>query len=104
MRTRPRQASPRQAKAMDFAMDRFLTATAVCVLAMSGPVLAQTRTSGNIANQLNQQEAVRLSAETAAPQAGPQGYAPQAYPGGAGYAAGPQPAPQGYGPQSYPSD
>ena len=62
-------------KAMDLAMDRLLTAAAaVCALTISGPALAQTRTGGNIASQLNQQELSRLSTETA-----PQGYAPQGY-------------------------
>ena len=80
-----------QGKAMDLAMDRLLTAAAaVCALTISGPALAQTRTGGNIASQLNQQELSRLSTETA-----PQGYAPQGYPQ-QGY---PQ---QGYPQQGYP--
>src|SRR3954454_22860532 len=107
MRMRLRRALPQQVTEMDFEMDRLLTAAAaVCALAMSGPVLAQTGRGGNIASQLNQQELARMSVEAApqgyAPQPGaPQGYAPQAAP--QGYA--PQPgAPQGYPPQAYPSD
>ncbi len=77
-------------KAMDLAMDRLLTAAAaVCALAISGPALAQTRTGGNIASQLNQQELSHLSTETAPQGYAPQGYAPQGY------------APQGYAPQGY---
>src|SRR3954468_9085594 len=86
---------------MDLAMDRLLTAAAaVCALAISGPALAQTRTGGNIASQLNQQELSHLSTETAPqgyPQRGcpPEGSAPQGYPQ-QGY---PQ---QGYPQQGYP--
>ena len=48
---------------------------------MSGPVLAQTRTGGNIANELNRQELDRVADPAAAPiPVAPQGYAPQGYP------------------------
>src|SRR3954453_4967504 len=76
---------------MDLTMDRFLTAAAaICALAISGPALAQTRTGGNIASQLNQQELSHLSTEAAPQPVAPQGYAPQGY------------APQGYAQQGYP--
>src|SRR3954452_1793270 len=81
---------------MDLAMDRLLTAAAaVCALAISGPALAQTRTGGNIASQLNQQELSHLSTETTPQGYAPQGYASQGYPQ-QGY---PQ---QGYPQQGYP--
>ena len=81
---------------MDLAMDRLLTAAAaVCALAISGPALAQTRTGGNIASQLNQQELSRLSTAAVPQPIVPQGYPPQGY--------APQDyASQGYTPQGYP--
>ena len=85
-----------RAKAMDLAMNRLLTVTAaVCVLVIPGPVLAQRRTSDNIASQLNQQELAHLSSQAYAPPLtvpqgiAPQAYTLQAYPSDAAYAAYP---------------